>query len=273
MLMSKPRGARAPRVELPSKELWAEYRRCPTIKARNLIIEAYLPLLRTIAAGVKKGLPAQVELEELVSAGCFGLIDSIRTFNPMRNVRFGTYCSRRVRGAMIDALRRMDLPRRQVREHEALVAGVCNGFRLQFGRPPCDEEVLERLRAHGSKAAKILRNSRVARVGSLSEKAASRGDRPLTMEETLADRRRPSALSQAELRDMKQFALRNLTRTERLVIELYYSENLTMREIGLALRLSESRVSQIRSVVMAKLQAQVRAARRARQDEASPAAS
>mgnify|MGYP000902707547 CR=1 FL=1 len=255
----------APRFELPSRELWAEYKKRPTIRARNLIIEAYLPLLRTLAAGVKKGLPAQVELEELVSAGCFGLIDAIKKFDPKRNVQFGTYCSRRVRGSMIDALRKMDLPRRQVREHEAMVAEVCNSFRVQFGRPPCDDEVLERLRAHGNKAGRILRDSRVARVGSLSESAASHGQRPITMEETLADRRRPTSLSQAELRDMKQFALRNLTRTERLVIELYYSDNLTMREIGLALGLSESRISQLRGVVMAKLQSRVRAIRRAEQ--------
>lgn len=267
----KTRGAGAPRVELPSPELWVEYKRRPTVRVRNLIIEAYLPLIRGVAARVKQNLPARVEVEDLVSAGCFGLIDSIKKFNPKKNTRFDTYCAKRVRGAMIDALRKMDLPKRQVREHEALVAEVCDAFRVQFGRPPCDEEVLDRLRAHGDKARKILRNSRVARVGSLSERAASRGERARTMEETVADPRRPSALSEAERRDLKQYALRTLTRTERLVIELYHSDNLTMREIGLALGLSESRISQIRSVVMAKLQAQVRSGRLADKEAASTA--
>lgn len=244
---------------LPAREIWLAYKREPTVRVRNLLIEAYLPLLRTIAAGVYKRLPAQVEMEELVSAGLFGLMDAIDAFDPEREVRFSTFCSRRVRGSIIDELRLMDLPPRQVREHEAMVKRVCDSFQKEFGRPPCDDEVLSRLGVDARQGRKILRNGRVTHVSSLSEPAGWRMDRPMRVEETVADNRRPSAMSRAMLRDMRDWALRHLSRTERLVMVLYYAEGLTMREIGKVLGLSESRVCQLRSVILAKLQAQARA--------------
>jgi RNA polymerase sigma factor FliA len=175
---------RAPRAEQPgspSREIWVEYRHRPTVQMRNLLIEAYLPLLRTIAANVKRGLPAQVEVEELVSAGCFGLIHAINAYDPSRNVQFSTFCARRVRGAIIDGLRDMDLPPRQVREREAMVVRVCDSFRKQFGRPPCDEEILVRLGTDATKARRILSDSRVARVSSLSDPTSGRGERPFVL--------------------------------------------------------------------------------------------
>src|ERR1043165_9258775 len=250
-----------PPPPLPAREVWAAYKREPTVRVRNLIIEAYLPLLRTIAAGVYKRLPAQVELEELVSAGLFGLMDAINAYDPERKVRFSTFCSRRVRGSIIDELRLMDLPPRQVREHEAMVKKVCDSFLKEFGRPPCDDEVLTRLGVEPREARKILRNGRVTHVSSLSEPTGGgwRMDRPMRVEETVADKTGPSVISRAMLRDMRDWALRHLSRTERLVMILYYAEGLTMREIGRVLGLSESRGCQLRGVSLAKLQAQARA--------------
>ena len=243
---SSPSGPR--QSDLPP-DLWRRFRRCPTVGLRNQIIEAYLPLLRTIAAGVKKGLPHQVELDDLVSAGCFGLIHAIHKYNPSRGVLFSTFCSRRVRGSIIDGLRRMDLPTRQMREREALVARVCDSFRKEFGHPPADEEVLPRLNSDPDKARRILADGRIARISSLSEPGT--GARPVG--DSIADRKRPSASSRATQRDLRDFALARLSRTERLILILYYTECMTMREAGKALGISESRVSQILSLVLRKL--------------------
>lgn len=242
-----------PRRPVPERETWVSYKTNPTTQARNAIIEAYLPLLRSIAAGVHKRLPMQVEMEELVSAGCFGLMDAIDKYDPDKNTQFSTFCSQRVRGSIIDELRAMDLPPRQVREHEALVKKIWESFVKQFGRPPCDEEVLTRLGGDSRRAGKILRNSRVTQMASLSESVNSSIDHPLRVEEVIADRRRISGLSAAILQDMRDFVFRRLSRTERLVIILYYYERMTMKEIGKVLGLSESRVSQIREVLLAKL--------------------
>lgn len=254
--------ATVPAAPLPPREVWMAYRREPTVQMRNLIIEAYLPLLKTISLSVHKRLPAQIDLDELVSAGIFGLMDAIEAFDPERNIQFSTFCSRRVRGSIIDELRQMDLPPRQVREHEALLKKVCDSFQKEFGRPPCDEEVLSRLGVGNKQARKILRNGRVTHVSSLSEPTGFRMDRPLKIEDTVPDRAGAAAFSGTMLRDLKDWTMRHLSRTERLVIVLYYAEGMTMREIGRALGLSESRVCQLRTVVLAKLQAQIRARNR-----------
>lgn len=255
-------AAQMPPAPLPEREVWMAYRREPTVRMRNLIIEAYLPLLKTISLSVHKRLPAQVDLEELISAGTFGLMDAIDAFDPERNIQFSTFCSRRVRGSIIDELRQMDLPPRQVREHEAILKKVCDSFQKEFGRPPCDEEVLTRLGVSGKQARKILRNGQVTHVSSLSEPTGFRMDKPLRVEETVPDRTGAAAFSGTMMRDLKDWTMRHLSRTERLVIVLYYAEGMTMREIGRALGLSESRVCQLRTVVLAKLQAQIRARNR-----------
>ena len=253
--------APAPAV-LPPREVWEAYRAEPTTRVRNLIVEAYLPLLRKIAQRLHKRLPRLVDVEDLVNEGAFGLMDAVNAYDPSKPNSFATFCSKRVFGAIIDHLRTMDPTPRLMREREALVGQVVDGFRKQFGRPPCDEEIIQQLGLGDEDGRRVLRDSAAVRTTSLSRQRAGRGaggnDHAPRLEETIRDRRQANAYSEAALADAKRFATRRLSRDEQLILVLYRAEGLRMHEVGKVLGLSESRISQKLTVIEAKVQAHLR---------------
>jgi RNA polymerase sigma factor FliA len=248
-----------PAPPLPAREVWEAYRANPTTRTRNLILEAYLPLLRHIAKRLHKRLPRLVDVDDLVSEGAFGLMDAVDKFDPSKPNTFSTFCSKRVFGAIIDHLRSMDPTPRLMREREALVERLVDGFRKQFGRPPCDEEILQRLGLDAEAGLRILRDGVAVRVTSLSRERRGRPGEPGTrLEETICDRRQPSTLSGVALKDAKAHIIRRLSRAEKLVLVLYRAEELKMHEIGRVLGLSESRVSQMLGLIEAKVRSYIR---------------
>lgn len=251
---------REPRVQpapqLPARQVWEAYRANPTTSARNAIIEAYVPLLRRLALRIAQKLPAQVDADDLVSAGSFGLMDAIDRYDPDREASFSTFCAKRIHGAIMDHLRSMDWSARLSRKREAAVAAACDSFRKQFGRTPTTDEIIERLGVGEDRGRRILDDSIVVNIGSLSQ--ARTGESAYRPEETLGDDRQSTGLSAAEHRDLRDFITRRLSRSERLLIILYYYEGLKMHEVGQALGLSESRISQMRTSILAKLKVQLR---------------
>ena len=220
------------RTALPAREVWEAYHAEPTTRVRNLIVEAYLPLLRRIAQRLHKRLPRLVDVEDLINQGAFGLMDAVNAYDPSRPNTFATFCSKRVYGAIIDSLREMDPTPRLMREREAMVAQVVDEFRKQFGRPPCDEEIIQQLGLGDEDGRRVLRDGIAVRTTSLSRERPGRGGERPALEETIRDDHQASAYTQAALADAKRFATRRLSRDEQLILVLYRAEGLRMHEVG-----------------------------------------
>ncbi len=248
-----------PAAALPPREVWEAYRADPTDRVRNLIVEAYLPLLRKIAQRLHKRLPRLVDVEDLVNEGAFGLMAAVNAYDPSKPNTFATFCSKRVYGAIIDHLRTMDPTPRLMREREAMVCHIVDGFRKQFGRPPCDEEIIQKLGLGDENGRRVLRDGVAVRTTSLSRERTGRGGEHVSrLEETIRDPNQANAYSEAALADAKRFATRRLARDEQLILVLYRAEGLRMHEVGQVLGLSESRISQKLTVIEAKVQAHLR---------------
>ncbi len=244
---------------LPAREVWEAYRADPTTRMRNRIVEAYLPLLRKIAMRLHKRLPRLVDVEDLVNEGAFGLMEAVHAYDPSMPNTFATFCSKRVFGAIIDHLRQMDPTPRLMREREAMVAEVVDGFRKEFGRPPCDEEIIQKLGTDQEDGLRVLRDSAGVRTTSLSRQRVGRaGEMAARLEETIRDPHQANAYSEAAIADAKRFVTRKLSRDEQLILVLYRAEGLRMHEVGQVLGLSESRISQKLTVIEAKVQAHLR---------------
>ncbi|MQA75763.1 MAG: FliA/WhiG family RNA polymerase sigma factor [Solirubrobacterales bacterium] len=235
------------------RELWHRYKVDGDERARERLVVDYSPLVELIARRMAAGLPAHVERSDLISYGLLGLIGAIERFDPDREVRFETFALARVRGAIIDELRSLDWVPRSVRsrareverEHATLVA--------RLGRAPSDEELAARLELSVDELREALVEVDDSSVLALDEPWAfgdPRGDGRVSILDTIRDpgAADPDGEAQAsELTDRLAAAIESLPERERLVIALYYYENLTLREIGELLGVSESRVSQLHS--------------------------
>ena len=241
-----------------ARRLWQDYRDQPNEITRNALMEAYLPVVRYNAQRVASKLPEQVDLEDLVSAGTFGLIDAIKGFKPERGNKFETYCAPRVRGAILDELRGLDWVPRLVRSRSTQCDKVRGSMRAQHGIEPTDEEVRQELGLDHEEFDKVNRDSRAVTMTSLSRRTrAADPSREFSETDVLGDEKQINPLSAVQKRDLKETLTRGLSRSERLIVVLYYYEQMTMREIGKTLELSESRVSQMHTSILLRLRAQL----------------
>ena len=238
--------------------IWKTYKRTRDENLRNTLIEYHMPLVRAIAERVLQTLPKSIELDDLSSAGTFGLMDAINGFDLSRGIKFKTYCTTRIRGSILDELRSQDWVPRLVRLKAHRLDRAIRQLEGELGRVPNHAEVaatlgitLEELQAHEAEA-----NAKT--IFSLSEKWDD-GEEEKEMEkvEILADRKSVDPVDTIQQRDALDMITGSLTKKERLIILMYYYEGLTMREIGEIMELTESRVCQIHSNVMARLKAQL----------------
>jgi len=244
--------------ELPVKEVWLEYQRSPSKKLRNYFMERYLPLVRYNAERIYARLPDEVDIEDLMSAGLFGLMDAIDAFDLERGVKFETYCAPRIRGAILDELRSMDWVPRLVRHRSAKMDGARNRLEIELGRAPTQDEIADRLGVDKEEFDKLQRDSSAVGVISLSRNwRPSDGGREMREIDVIRDDTQTNPLAETQRRDLKDLVTKGLSRAERLIIVLYYYEGMTMKEIGATLDLSESRVSQMHSSILARLKAQM----------------
>ncbi len=242
-------------VEEDIQQLWRDYRADPAVELRNRLVENYLPLVRYNAERIWARLPEGVELDDLISAGVFGLMDAIDAFDLERGVKFETYCVPRIRGAMLDELRTMDWVPRLVRSKASRLEEVRKSLEAQFGRPPRPEELAERLQLPLADLEKLMNDANAVSLISLNKKWYETDSYKDVREiDILEDKKAEDPTRRLQNRDLMRLVTRGLNRNERLIIILYYYEEMTMKEIGQTLDLSESRVSQMHSSIVNRLQ-------------------
>lgn len=244
--------------ERPIEEIWTEYRRTGTEELRNVLMERYLPLVKYNAERIHTKLPEEVDIEDLMSAGIFGLMDTIDAFDLDRGIKFETYCAPRIRGAILDELRSMDWVPRLVRSRTSQVESARKSLEMELGRTPTDDELSQKMRLSKDEFAKVRKDAGAVGVVSLSRKwFETDSNKDVREIDVLEDPKQVNPISLAQRRDLKDLITKGLSRAERLIVVLYYYEEMTMKEIGVTLDLSESRVSQMHSSILARLKAQL----------------
>src|SRR6478735_454760 len=251
------------RVETDITELWKEFKKDQTNQElRNALIERFLPLVKYNAERVWAKLPEGVDLNDLISAGVFGLMDAILAFDMSRGVKFETYCVPRIRGAMLDELRTMDWVPRLVRSKHSKMEEARKALEAQHGRPPTDLELAEKLGLPLDEYEKMAMDANAVGLISLNKKWYETDSYKDVREiDILEDKKGEAPARRLQRKDLMRMVTKGLNRNERLIIILYYYEELTMKEIGATLDLSESRVSQMHSSIIQRLQSQLSARR------------
>jgi RNA polymerase sigma factor for flagellar operon FliA len=242
--------------------IWDEYKRTHDPHLRDRLILTYAPLVKYVAGRLGTGLPAHVEEGDLVSYGLLGLMNAIERYDPGRDTKFETYAISRIKGSIIDELRSLDWVPRSVRSRSREIERAIAELEHKLHRAPTDEEIAAQIgisedEFHDS-LAQISRSS-VAALDELWTISSSGGD-TVSLIDTLQD---PNAddpsmeMSRTELRDALAGAIGKLPEREKTVITLYYYEELTLREIGEVLGVTESRVSQLHTKAILRLKAKL----------------
>ena len=226
--------------------------------SRNQLVEHYLHLVRFAAERIGAKLPDEVDVDDLMSAGTFGLVDALNSFDPDRGVKFETFCAPRIRGSILDELRSMDWVPRLVRHRAHKLDQIMRTLEVELGRAPSEEEIGQRLGMNRSQLDKLVRDAQAVSLVSLSQKLSdSDSNRDLAEADVISDENSRDPVAEAHKADIADFIRNHLTRAERLIVVLYYYEQMTMKDIGATLDLSESRVSQMHSAIIDRLRQQL----------------
>jgi RNA polymerase sigma factor for flagellar operon FliA len=241
------------------EQLWIEFKRDMTNQElRNRLVEIYLPLVKYNGERIWARLPEGVELDDLISAGVFGLMDAIDAFDLSRGVKFETYCVPRIRGAMLDELRTMDWVPRLVRSKASKLNEAIKNLEAKLGRQPGENELAEELGISVAELEKMMLDANAVNLISLNKKWYETDSYKDVREiDILEDKKGEDPTKRIQKNDLMRLVTKGLNRNERLIIILYYYEELTMKEIGATLDLSESRVSQMHSSIVQRLQSQL----------------
>jgi len=237
---------------------WERWLRRRSSSARDHLIVSYAPLVKFVAGRVGAGLPANVDPGDLVSSGVLGLIDAIERFEPQHGVKFETFATPRIRGAIYDGLRELDWVPRSVRSRAREVQRAIAAFETVRGRGPSDDELADALRIDRDRLDQWLSSISSTTVGPL-ERALDAGAEPraLSGEVPIV----PSAVvEEREVRALMRAEIDKLPDREKLVLSLYYDEGLTLAQISRVLGVSESRVPQIHTKSVLHLRARLSAA-------------
>jgi len=248
-------------IALSNEELavtWQEYRKTKADPIRNTLMEHYLPIVKVNSERLSNKLPDEVELDDLISAGIDGLRDAIEMFDLDRGVKFETYCATRIRGAILDALRNKDWVPRLVRARANQLAGGRRRLEMRLGRTPADHELADFMGLSEAEYEKLIRDAHAVGVISLNRHFQDNDStREVRETDVVADRKSPTPFRAIHHDDVKRLVTKGLSKNERLILILYYYMEMTMKEIGATLDLSESRVSQMHSSIIERLQEQL----------------
>jgi RNA polymerase sigma factor FliA len=244
------------------RELWRRYKSEGDDRARERLVVAYSPLVKYVAGRTAAGLPPHVEEADLISYGLVGLISAIERFDLSREIKFETYAITRIKGAIIDELRSIDWVPRSVRARAREIERANAKLEHRLQRTPTDEEMAAELgltvpELHESLLA--ISHSSVAALDELWSVSDSSGDQ-VSLMDTIEDPSAPDpsrALDVGDLKDRIAEAIASLPEREKLVIALYYYENLTLREIGEVLGVTESRISQLHTKAVLRLRSRM----------------
>lgn len=234
-----------------------------SVENREAIIREYAPMIKYVAGRIAMRLPPHIEVDDLVSVGVLGLFDAIQKYDPSRGARFKTYAEFRVRGAILDELRSLDWVPRSVRQKASALDAVTQKLMGELGRPPEDEEIAAEMGMDLEVFHAALYQTRNMPVLSLEDMGLTKeSGEPQNLLECLAGKRDADPHVQmrlSELKDAIAHSIDQLPEKERLMISLYYYEELTMKEIGEVLGTTESRVSQIHSKAVYRLRTRLKA--------------
>jgi RNA polymerase sigma factor for flagellar operon FliA len=241
--------------------VWERYKATSDAGLRDSLIIHYSPLVKFVASRVAVGLPQNVEQADLASYGMFGLIDAIDKFEPGRGFKFETYAISRIKGAILDELRSIDWVPRSIRAKARSVEKAYAKLEAKFGRTPSDEEVAVEMKLTDEQFQATLSQISVLGLAALDEMLVMGGDRgeSLTLGDTIADSNHGpmGAFEVTELRQMLSQAINGMPEREKIVLTLYYYENLTLSEIGRVLGVTESRVCQIHTKAVLQLRSRL----------------
>ncbi|MBD63769.1 MAG: FliA/WhiG family RNA polymerase sigma factor [Halobacteriovoraceae bacterium] len=238
-----------------------DYRCTVDPKVKDEIIVEYAPLVRFIAQKIAARLPANIELDDLISCGVIGLMDAIQKFDPSRDNKFKTYAEFRIRGSILDELRSQDWVPRSVREKTKTLERTYAKLERDLGRPATDEEMCAELECSMEEFHEMLNKSKSVSLLNIDDSATfSRGDKKLMM--GLLEHRRSSnpfsAVNYKRAQNIIRDGIKSLPEKQRLVLSLYYFEDLNLKEIGQVLDVTESRVSQLHTQAILKLKAKLK---------------
>lgn len=237
-------------------KLWREYiADRSNQELRNQLLEIYLPLVRYHAERVWSRLPDEVEVDDLTSAGVFGLMDAIDAYDLDRGVKFETYCVPRIRGAMLDELRNMDWVPRLVRSRARKLSEANKELSNRLGRLPTQDELAEHMQMDHTELSRVMNDANTVNLVSLNKKwFETDGSKDVSEIDLVEDARGEDPAARLQKSDLIRLVTKGLSRNERMIIILYYYEEMTMKEVGATLDLSESRVSQMHSAIINRLQ-------------------
>ncbi|MBE5875378.1 MAG: FliA/WhiG family RNA polymerase sigma factor [Lachnospiraceae bacterium] len=239
--------------EAVRRQLWEDYAKLKTSELREKIILEYAPLVKVVAGRLSMYLGYNVEYEDMVSYGIFGLIDAIDKFDMSKEVKFETYASLRIRGAILDQIRKMDWIPRTIRQRQKQIDAVMKEIEAATGREATDEEIAVRLGITGDELLEWQSQMKVNNIISLNEYVEQGSDIPADRNMSSGFEMPESVIEKNELKDVLQDALELLTEKEKKVILLYYYEELTLKEISYVLEVTESRVSQLHTKALQKM--------------------
>lgn len=238
---------------IDKEKLWEEYQKKKTPELREKIIIEYAPLVKLVAGRLSMYLGYNVEYEDLVSYGIFGLIDAIDKFDLGKEVKFETYASLRIRGTILDQIRKMDWIPRTVRQKQKRIDEAIKQIEMRTGKTAQDEEIAQELGLTGDELLNWQSQLKVTNVVSLNE-YIEQGSEPVMDARNNSHFAQPEDnIEEEELKKVLSDALELLTEKEKKVILLYYYEDLTLKEISNILEVSESRVSQLHTKALSKM--------------------
>lgn len=234
-------------------KLWVEYSKNHSAEIREKIILEYAPLVKVVAGRLSMYLGYNVEYDDLVGYGIFGLIDAIDKFDYGKGIKFETYASLRIRGAVLDQIRKMDWIPRSLRQKQKKIDAAMTKLETELGRAPSDEELAKEIGISEEEFVNWQGQANISNVISLDEFVEASGEKEVGSVGFSTFETPEEAIEREELKRLLAESLETLTEKEKYVILLYYYEEMTLKEISLILEVSESRVSQLHTKAIQKM--------------------
>ena len=250
-------------MSFQQEPLWEKYEKKREAKTKEQLIIKYISLVKYVAGRMMISLPPSVELDDLESAGIMGLMDAIDRYNPQYGVKFESYAIPRIKGAILDELRKLDWVPRSVRSKARELERAIYKLESEKGGPVTDEEISKSLNISMEEYFELLKEISTSSLLSLDETIFNGDGGKASLHEVIEDKGAENPveeINKGELKEIMIKAIDGLPEVERLVIALYYYEELTLHEIGQVLQLSESRISQIHTKTILSLKAKLREA-------------
>jgi RNA polymerase sigma factor for flagellar operon FliA len=257
-LYEPPSAAAHTELRPSAQELWQRYHQQADTHTENALVEQYLPLVRAAVGRLAITLPEHVDADDLHSAGLIGLLQSLRNYDPASGTSFEVYARRRIRGAMLDELRRMDWVPRTVHEKARRIQTVINQLEQRLGRTPTESETAREMNIPVAEYSRLLDEIRPAAFVCLDAACPSQGGESGNLYDIVPNADEDGPVEQVSKRELKQVILarlKELPEMQRKVLALYYGEDLHLREIAEVFGLTESRICQIHSQAILSIRA------------------